>query len=231
MAQFPARSDDARKTAKPRREGRDSSPRLRIESVRRGASGTADVAVGGSSFLLLLEVLEGLGLSADELVPGVELDEAQGSLLALAAEAHEAEKRALFLLARAEQSRFMLAAKLERRGFSKRAATLALERLASAGLLDDRRFARAYASSRLSRRAEGPSSLAAALRARGIDSETVASALAELLGPEGRAAALRKTAAKEMKRSAGDRGEARRRLRALGFSATEIGDYFERGED
>jgi SOS response regulatory protein OraA/RecX len=230
MAQFPARSDDARKTAKPRREGRDPSPRLRIESVRRGASGTADVAVGGSSFLLLLEVLEGLGLSADELVPGVELDEAQGSLLALAAEAHEAEKRALFLLARAEQSRFMLAAKLERRGFSK-AATLALERLASAGLLDDRRFARAYASSRLSRRAEGPSSLAAALRARGIDSETVASALAELLGPEGRAAALRKTAAKEMKRSAGDRGEARRRLRALGFSATEIGDYFERGED
>jgi regulatory protein len=202
-----------------------------IDSVRKGASGTAIIAAGGSSFIFRPSQAEELGLSVASLVPGAELDEAASSLLSLAAEAYEAEKRGLALLARAEQSAFMLKRKLELRGFSPRAAALALARLLEEGLLDDGRFAAAFAASRLTRRrsrAEGPASLGAALRGRGIDRATADEAIAGLLGPEERAAALDAAAQKEMKKAKGDRDELKRRLRALGFKYEEIAAYFER---
>jgi regulatory protein len=203
---------------------------MRIESIQRGASETAAIAVGGSSFLVKLDLLEELGLPLSSMVPGTELDEAAQELLALAAEAYKAEKRGLALLARAEQSTYMLGAKLELREFSRKAVRIALDRLAAAGLLDDRRFAYAYAASRLARRnskAEGPTSLVAALRERGIDRTVAAEAVSRLLGPAERADALASAAAKELKRSGGDRDEARRRLRALGFMSEEISELFE----
>jgi regulatory protein len=203
---------------------------VRIESVQKGASGTATIAAGGSSFIIKLEVLEALGLTVSSLVPGVELDEGASALLSLAAEAREAEMRGLALLARAEQSTFMLRIKLEAREFSKRSVAIALERLAAEGLLDDRRFAVAYAASRLAHRsskAEGPMSLVAALRERGVDRAVAAEAVAEILGPDERAAALASAAAKELKRSGGDRDAARSRLRGLGFKSEEISELFE----
>ncbi len=203
---------------------------MRIESVQKGASGTASVAAGGSSFLVKLEVLEALGMASASLIPGTELDEAGLGLLTLADEEREAERRGLALLARAEQSAFMLRAKLEAREFSRRAVGLALERLQASGLLDDRRFALAYASSRLAHRsskAEGPASLVSALRERGVDRTIAAEAVASILGAEERAAALEKAAAKELKRSGGDRDAARSRLRALGFKSEEISELFE----
>jgi regulatory protein len=209
----------------------DLPPRLRIETVQKGASGTAIVAAGGSSFTLRLSFAEELGLPASSIAVGQELDESFSALLRLAAEAYEAEKRGLSLLARAEQSSFMLKQKLELRGFSSRAAALAIARLREEGLLDDSRFAAAFAASRLSRqrsKAEGPASLGAALRGRGIDRETAAEAIAELLGPEERAAALDKAAEKEKKKAEGDTYELKRRLRALGFKSDEIADYLDR---
>jgi regulatory protein len=196
-----------------------------------GASGTAVVAAGGSSFFVAVELLEELGLSAADLVAGAELDEASSSALALAAEAFEAEKRGLSLLARAEQSTFMLKNKLEGREFSRRAVALALNRLTASGLLDDRRFAGAFAASRLSRirsKAEGPASLVSALRERGIDRAVAAEAVTELLGPDERTAALEKAVIKETKRSGGNKDELRRRLRALGFKSDEIAEFFDR---
>jgi regulatory protein len=227
MKQFPARADDARGAAKPRREDIDSSPRPSIASLRKGASGTAIVAVGGSSFILRISQAQDLGLDPAALAPGAELDEASLGILALAAEAYEAEKRALALLARAEQSAFMLGCKLEARGLSKKAVRIALERLQAEGLLSDRRFAEAYAAARLSRRAEGPSSLLSSLRGRGVDADTAKAAIAAILGPEPRRAALAKAAEKELRRSGGDREAARRRLRALGFKSEEISGYFD----
>jgi regulatory protein len=203
---------------------------VRIESVQKGASGTATIAVGGSSFSVSLGLVEELGLPPSALAAGAELDEGGQALLALAAEAREAEKRGIALLARAEQSAFMLRAKLEAREFSRKAVALALDRLSAEGLLDDRRFARAYAASRLAHRsskAEGPASLVAALRERGIDRTQAAEAVAELLGPEERSAALEAAAAKELKRSGGDREAARWRLRALGYRSEEITELFE----
>ena len=212
--QFPARSDDARE-------------RLRIESIRMGAHGTAIIAAGGSSFLFRSEQAQELGLSLDSLALGLELDEAQGELLVLAAEAYEAEQKAYACLARAEQSVHMLSSKLEAKGYSRKAARLAVERLQAEGLLSDRRFADAYAASRLSRRAEGPASLVASLRGKGVDGDTAKTAVASLMGPDQRRSALVKAAEKETRRSGGDREAVRRRLKSLGFKSDEISEYFD----
>ena len=95
---------------------------------------------------------------------------------------------------------------------------------------DEARFARAYVASRLARRAEGPASLAAALRARGVDEETARAAIAALLDPEARRAALGRAWATELKKAKGDPAAARSRLRALGFSSSEISAYREETE-
>lgn len=217
------------------RQGEDiPSSRLTIESIRKGASGTATIAVGGSLFLVNTDTLAAVGFNLLRLEPGLELDETEIPLLALASEAREAEKRALALLARAEQSSYLLRCKLEQRGFSSRAASIAIEKLSAARLLDDKRFAVAYAASRLAHRgsrAEGPASLMRALRERGIERSTAAEAIAELVGaetePEARERALGAAAAKALKRSLGDRDEARHFLRELGYKSEEIGRYFE----
>jgi regulatory protein len=202
---------------------------VRISSVRKGASGATIVADGGSSFVVDLGLVEELGLDPEAIVPGADLDERAMGLLDLAAQAREAEARGLALLARAEQSNFMLRMKLSSRGFGEAAIALALKRLEASAFADDGRFARAYAASRLSRRRgrEGPATLSAALRARGIDADTAASAVAAVLGPEERREALASAAGWILKRSTGDRDEVRRSLRQLGFSSGEISEYFE----
>jgi len=192
-----------------------------------GASGTAIVAAGGSSYLFRLSQAEELGLESSSLVAGADLEEAGLAILAVAAEAYEAEKRAIALLSRAEQSMHLLGQKLEKRGLSRVAVRIALERLSSEGLLSDRRYAEAYAASRLSRRAEGPASLQSSLRGRGVDGETAKAAVAAVLGPGERISALAKAAEKELRRSGGDRDAARRRLRGLGFKSDEINSYFD----
>jgi len=204
---------------------------LLIDSVERGASGTAKIAAGGFSFWLRESYLAGLGFDPAALEKGREFGEAESALLALAADATEAERQAVALLARAEQTRSGLAAKLEKKGRSRRAASLALDRLLEEGLLDDRRFAEAWLRSRLgrlaSRAAEGPLRLAQGLRARGVDEETARAALAAVLGPDERRGALAKAAAREAAKLGGDREALGRRLRALGFKSGEIRAYFE----
>ncbi len=220
MKQSPARSEEARENAK-------SGQGTCVESVRMGASGTAIVAAGGSSHLFRLSQAEELGLESSSLVAGADLGETGLAILAVASEAYEAEKRALALLSRAEQSMHLLGQKLEKRGLSRVAVRIALERLSTEGLLSDRRYAEAYAASRLSRRAEGPASLQSSLRGRGVDGETAKAAVAAVLGPGERISALAKAAEKELRRSGGDRDAARRRLRGLGFKSDEINGYFD----
>jgi SOS response regulatory protein OraA/RecX len=203
---------------------------MRVGSVRRGASGSAIVAAGGSSYCVLPEQLEELGLSLDALIPGTELGEEEAAVLQLAAEAREAEQRGLALLARAEQSTFMLRLKLEARDFSKPSIELALSHLNVTTLLDDRRFARSYISARLAKnggRPEGPTNIVAGLRERGIDRETAASALAEVLGPDERKEALLKAVQKLNKRGIVEQDELRRALHAFGFRSGEIAELFE----
>jgi hypothetical protein len=67
-----------------------------------------------------------------------------------------AGRKALDLLARAEQCRKGLCSKLTRKGFSQFAVNLAVDSLENAGLLDDRRFAEAWARARLRSRPGRP---------------------------------------------------------------------------
>jgi regulatory protein len=208
---------------------------VRIISVEKRASGIAKIAIGGSSFLCRPRYLSELGLEPEGLTPGVELDEEAIEILALADKAQDAEARALSLLARAEQSRFLLAVKLERRECSARAVGLALDFLESEGLLDDGRFAEAWLRARIGRAATSPMKLVASLRARGIAEEVAKAALDRVCDPELRLSLVAKAAAKEGKKlqkapgldPSDYRAELKRSLRGLGFKSADVALYFE----
>ncbi len=98
-----------------------------------------------------------------------ELTEGEGQDILFAAECFRAERAALRLIARSEQSSFALARKLEQKGFPEAAVRRVLERLETLRLVDDQRFAELWIEDRLLRRVEGPGKLIALLQARGID--------------------------------------------------------------
>lgn len=202
-----------------------------LESIERGTSGIAKIASGGSFFFVRPAYYEALGRSFASLQGGARLGDEEAADLRLASRATEAESRAAALLARAEQSSRGLRAKLLERGFPARAVSLALERLGREGLLSDERYAEAWSRSRLSRAAEGPATILAGLRARGIDEDTAKRAIASVLGPEERRAALARAARHAATRGKGGgeegRDELRRELRRLGFRAEEVREYLE----
>jgi regulatory protein len=109
--------------------------------------------------------------------PGDELDEAAEERLRELDAGYRAWQVAVRLCARAEQCETILRAKLAARGFSSRAIDAALRRAIAESYVDDRRFAAAWMRSRLSRHAEGPRRVEAALRAKGIAREIVREAL------------------------------------------------------
>jgi len=208
----------------------------RIESVEARASGTVKIAVGGSSFLARSCFLLESGLDPKDLVPGTELDEDGLVSLALAADATDAERQAAALIARAEQTRYLLGAKLEKKGLSPRAVRLALDHLEAEGLLSDRRFAEAWLRSRLGQGGGGgaglsPLKLLSGLRSRGIAEDIAKAAIRQVFGPEERRVALAAAIARERRKGEPDRGELRSRLRRLGFSAEEIRVYFEESSE
>lgn len=179
--------------------------------------------------LFLIEV----GLVPGDLVPGTELDEDGLAALTLAASATQAKLQAASLIARAEQSRYLLGVKLEKKGLSPKAVRLALDRLEEEGLLSDRRFAEAWLRSHLGQGGRGlpPLKLFSGLRARGIAEDVAKSALRAVLGPEERKTALTAAIARERRKDEPDRAELRGRLRRLGFSPEEIRVYFEESAD
>jgi regulatory protein len=102
-----------------------------------------------------------------------------------------AEKTALRLIARAEQTSFGLSRKLERRGFDSACVRAVLARLGDLDIVNDRRFAALWIQSRLSRRAECPRRLCAGLYSRGISRDDAAAALKAALNFQNESALLR----------------------------------------
>ncbi len=211
---------------------------MRIESVEKRASGTVKIAVGGSSFLFREAYLAALDLEASIIFPGNDLDEDAVDRIGLASAATEADRKAIALLARAEQSRFLLAAKLEKRDCEKQAVSLALDFLEKEGLLSDRRFAEAWLRSKHGGSGSTPRKLLAGLRGRGIDAEVSAAAMALVFGADERNRLLGSAAEKEWKRlekspqlrSRELRAELKSRLRALGFRPAELAEWLESEE-
>ena len=145
-----------------------------------------------------------------------------------------AEKAALRLIARAEQCRFGLVRKLERRGHEPACVNAVLSHLAGLELVDDQRFARLWLESKL-RLARSPRQLLVSLRGRGIDQDDAQTALKTVLDAETEWALLKRFMVKHKRvrkfacRCEGEAGTRSLKylLRSEGFSGPVIQRHFE----
>ncbi len=194
---------------------------MRVESVEIGASGTVRMRTDGGSLILFRQ--EYLGIPSAHLpARGDELGEETLAAIEAARESYEAEVKALELLARAEHTRYLLSLKLVRRGIPDRAIRAALDYLEGRRLLDDERYARAWAEERIRKRGEGPSRLVSGLTSRGVAGDLARRVTAELLAGEARQEALARSLARLLKSGRGGGEKAVRRLREEGWKPSEI---------
>lgn len=171
------------------------------------------------------------GISIDELAGGVEISAGEADAFRFAATCLRAERAALRLAARAEQTMMGLSRKLERRGFNGSHIQPVLLRLETLNIINDRRFAALWLQSRLVRRVESPRRLLAGLRSRGISREDAEGALKSVLTFQTESALLRSYI--EKSRPAPGRSgivSLKYRLKGEGFSADVIQDYWEERE-
>jgi regulatory protein len=97
--------------------------------------------------------------------------------LLAASYAYLAEQKAMLLLNRSEQCRFLLSQKLRKKNFDDLACAKALDYLEETGLLDDSRYARAWLNERSGKKSEGRKRLEAELSKRGISHNVIQNAL------------------------------------------------------
>lgn len=135
----------------------------RIRPAGRQGGLRAVTLADGRRFLLEAEQVAAMGLC-----PETEVDE--GLLVRLAAldERARARQAALLLLRYRLRSRAEVAARLRQRGFSPSVSDSVVADLAAEGLLDDARFARAWAEHRALGQS-GPARARAELRQKGVD--------------------------------------------------------------
>jgi regulatory protein len=119
-----------------------------------------------------------------ELYNGKELNADEAAGLRFASECMAAEKAALKLIARAEQTPMGLLVKLEKRGHSGACIHQVLTRLKELNLLDEQRYIKLWLESRLARRADSPRHLLSCLCARGIDRNYAESGIKAILDTE-----------------------------------------------
>ena len=100
------------------------------------------------------------------------------------ADVEAAHRAALRALARRAHARFDLRRRLLQKQHPPAAVDAALDRLRSAGLIDDARFAVDYAAAK-ARRGRGPSRLARDLQAQGVDRRVAEDAVRTSLAAEG----------------------------------------------
>ncbi|WP_197381023.1 recombination regulator RecX [Mycolicibacterium mengxianglii] len=92
----------------------------------------------------------------------------------------QARSVCLRLLTARARTRAELEGQLAKRGFPDDVSTQVLDRLASAGLIDDADFAEQWVRSRHANAGKGKRALAAELRTKGVDDEVIASALEDI---------------------------------------------------
>jgi regulatory protein len=138
-----------------------------------------------------------------------------------AARAYLAERTAMGYLSRAEQCRFALSMKLEKKGFSRDEIAPALDRLCDLGFLDDARFAEAWLRNRSIHQSEGRQKLLAGLRSRGIGSADAKLALDRFFDATEEAALCKRAVAK-LRRLGKDENALTGLLMKKGFSAKII---------
>jgi regulatory protein len=187
----------------------------------------------GSFFLLRICYLTGypsggIGGPAE----GEEISPAGEEVFRFAAACFRAERTALRLVARAEQTVRGLSRKLDRRGFDSACVQAVLRRLGELGVVDDRRFASLWVQARLARRGESPRRLLTGLRGRGIGRDDAEAAVKPALDFQNESALLGKYIEKfHLVPDAEDGGQSlKRRLKSEGFSSGAIQACWEERE-
>jgi regulatory protein len=169
----------------------------------------------------------------DGFTGGEEISAGEEDAFRFAAACLRAERAALRLVARAEQTVFGLSRKLERRGFKSACVSAVLRRLEDLDIVNDRRFAGLWIQARLTRRGESPRRLLAGLRSRGIGRDDAEAALTSVLNFRNEPALLRRYIEKYHpapdSETAGD-PSLKYRLKSEGFSPAVIQNYWEEQE-
>jgi len=207
-----------------------SGKALAIESVEAGR-GTLKVSLNDGSALTIGTVYLPPELPEAFFCPGAIITDEAGTAIDNAAACLAAEQAALRLIARAEQCTVGLARKLEQRRHKAEIVRIALARLTEMDLINDARFSELWLKPKISRGSKGPRTLLVSLQSRGIDAKTARAALDTLLTDDAEAALLRRCLEKAHIKHWETEGEKRRIrffLKAEGFSAAAIDDFFER---
>jgi regulatory protein len=160
-------------------------------------------------------------------LPGTDLGGDEVEALRFAAACFRAERAALRLVARAEQTEAGLARKLERRGHSSACIRAAISHLAEREIVSDRRYARLWLQSRLIRDGRSPLQLLNALSGRGIDRDTARTALKSVLDFDHETALLRRFLVKKRLSGAGKDSFLKQRLKYEGFSPSVLQWFWE----
>ena len=208
---------------------------IKVKSHRENGTAVAELE-DGTSFLFSIEYLNDI-TDFSLLAKGKELSQLEEDSLRFAAACYKAEKIALRLIARAEQSCLALTAKLEKRGIEAAVVRAVISHLTDRELLNDVRYAELWIRSRLGsyhgkrpgsgRKALSPLWFLSSLGKRGIDRASSLSAIGKVLDGETEYALLSKyleeTDALEGKRG----GFLKTRLKREGFSTEAIEMFFE----
>ena len=139
----------------------------------------------------------------------------------------KAEKIALRLIARAEQSSFGLEFKLKQRNIDADVAEEVISRLLDRELLNDQRYAELWIRSCLARKAPSPLWLIVSLGKRGIKRDLASKAIKKVLDNEAEYALLLKYLEKIDTSEKNDAARIKSKLRYEGFSFEILDRFFD----
>jgi len=163
----------------------------------------------------------------ENISPGGFLTHAGAKDLEFRSDLITAERKARFLVSRAEHSSKQIRDKLFKKGFSKRVIENVLDRFIENRLIDDRRFAEQWIFSRLRKHPEGSIVLRYGLLKRGISKKIADEVLSELITEEIAAKSIEKAGEKILRRST-DKNRLKRLLYGRGFKISEINRYIKK---
>ena len=158
-------------------------------------------------------------------VEGREISDEEAESFYFSSACLRAEKKALQLIARAEQNTFKLKQKLGKQGHDSKCVKAVIERLVEHGILDDSRYAALWLESRISLQAVSPLRLRTGLSSRGIGQDIIKPLLKEFLDEEKEQKLLERYAQKLMRKN--DFDSLRYKLKSEGFSSFAINGFFE----
>jgi regulatory protein len=208
---------------------------MKIISIKTGASEDvrrvelSDGSIFSFKIGYLPPVYSNENIYSPGMAEGLEISAAEEEGFRFAAACMRAEKIALQLIARAEQTVYGLSRKLEKRGHDIGCIRAVVSQLCDTGLLDDRRYAKLWIESTICRHSSSPRRLLAALCAR-VDRHDAEAALKKALDEESELQLLERYVRKLQRKQSSKDDSAlphlRYTLKNEGFSSQAIHQFF-----